>query len=124
MGIGALLKKPCSCGSGKKFKKCCRNNSDNPKGTIQHVFDFGSSDPFVARMMLQVFEMRDFIFKPEEVDPFDKAYNPFLQNITETRIVKNRCVDLINNHIKGLLVEKLLESMEPLGRLMNVSIPI
>lgn len=25
MGIGALLNKPCPCGSGKKFKKCCKD---------------------------------------------------------------------------------------------------
>lgn len=79
----------------------------NPEGTMQHVFDFGSSDPFVARMMLQVFEMRDFVFKPEEIDAFDNAYNPFLQNITETKTVKDKCVDLIEKHTEGVRSGKL-----------------
>lgn len=107
MGIGVLLNKPCPCGSGKKFKKCCKDKGGNLEGTIQHVFDFGSSDPFVARMMLQVFEMRDFVFKPEEIDAFDKAYNPFLQNMTETKIVKDRCIDLVKIHTEGIISGKL-----------------
>jgi hypothetical protein len=107
MGSGALLNKPCPCGSGKKFKKCCKGKGGNFEGTIQHVFNFGSSDPFVARMMLQVFDMRDFVFKLEEIDAFGKAYNPFLQNMTETKIVKDRCVDLIKNHTEGILSGKL-----------------
>ncbi len=107
MGDGSIRNQSCGCGSGKKWKKCCMNKEGSLGGTIQHVFDFGSSDPFVARMMLQVFDMRDFVFKPEEIDAFDKAYNPFLQNMTETKVVKDRCIDLIKKHTEGVLSGKL-----------------
>jgi uncharacterized protein YecA (UPF0149 family) len=28
MGKGKFLNKPCECGSGKKYKKCCLNKSE------------------------------------------------------------------------------------------------
>lgn len=37
MGIGKLVNQPCFCGSGKKFKKCCKNKQEEIKRALQFV---------------------------------------------------------------------------------------
>ncbi|EKE11118.1 MAG: hypothetical protein ACD_15C00137G0015 [uncultured bacterium] len=99
---GADRNKPCQCGSGKKYKKCCIGKEMPILGTFQHVFNYGSSDPFFARMVIQMLEIRDFIFRLDQIDSFDEAYDSILQNLTEAKIVKDRCIELISKHTEGV----------------------
>lgn len=66
---------------------------------ITKDYNYGSSDPFVARMMMEIFEIRDFVFAGEDKRrDFDKIYNPILQNLREARLARERCFELVNNY--------------------------
>ena len=91
---------PCICGSGKKFKKCCKNNIKPKNGTLTKAYDTGTEDPFMARMIFQICKIRDCVYKEHrDRQLFDEIYDPVMQNLIETKLVKKRCVDLIDNHI-------------------------
>lgn len=72
-----------------------------PNGTVQKVADFDNKkDPYYVRMMFQVFNIRDNIFQGDEEkrNKFDQLYSPILQNLTEGRFVKEKCIDLMKEH--------------------------
>lgn len=92
---------PCPCGSKKKYKKCCINTSSKQSmpQIFYHYSDEGTTDPFTARMMVQMMQIRDQIFQTkEERDSFDDIYEPILQNLREARLAKTKYVDLITSH--------------------------
>lgn len=102
MGIGALLNKPCSCGSGKKFKKCCMKAKKYRKvPTVKKILDYGNSDDFVARLMMEVFQIRDAVFEKDTslITKFDEKYKPILDNLIEMKIVMDKSIELIKKHI-------------------------
>ncbi|MCX6810078.1 MAG: SEC-C metal-binding domain-containing protein, partial [Candidatus Berkelbacteria bacterium] len=120
---------PCSCGSGKKYKKCCMNIVKHEiLHTLVKTSDLGSADPFIARMYMQIFEIRDLIF-PTDKDrrEFDEYYTPVLQNLMEARLVKDRCVELVNKHRQDLksgkvtrVENKTLTVMESIDDNLNI----
>ena len=55
---------PCPCGSGKKFKKCCAFNKLPEKGVLRLAYEIGINDPFMARMLFQITQIRDFHMCP------------------------------------------------------------
>lgn len=55
-------------------------------GIVKKITDEGSSVPFIARAWLQVFEIRDQVFRSEQDHrAFDGAYMPILENLAECR---------------------------------------
>jgi len=57
---------PCPCGSGQKYKKCCLLNKLPAKGVLGLAYEYGTSDPFMARMLFQITQIRDFVYKNDE----------------------------------------------------------
>jgi hypothetical protein len=77
------------------------NSKDRPMFVVKKVWDEGTTAPFPARLMLQMFTMRDELIKDEkEKDEFNKTYNPILENYKELSLVITRLKELINKHIK------------------------
>ena len=75
-------------------------DQSRPKGVIRKLHGGGSSDPFVARMMMGMFEIRDFIFSQDkERRKFDKLYNPIIQNLQEARYVKDKFLETQQDHV-------------------------
>lgn len=89
---------PCPCGSGEKYKKCCQLNKRPAKGVLRLAYEYGSSDPFMARMLFQTTQIRDFIYKDNERKNFDEIYNPVFQNLFEAKMVKEKCEQLLKSH--------------------------
>lgn len=102
---------PCPCNSGKKFKKCCMlKNQSEILHTLVKVSDYGSSDAFIARMQIQIFEIRDFIFTNDKTrSEFDKHYGPVFQNLMEARIVKDECIKSIQQHLQKIEGRKITQ---------------
>ena len=72
-------------------------------GVLQKVKNTGSSDPFNARLMFQIFELRDKMVKNDsERSEFDRLYTPVLESMEETQDSFLKCKELIINHKKNV----------------------
>lgn len=95
---------PCHCGELKldgtpvKFKNCCFHNKKAPNGILRLAFEAGANDPFMSRMLWQIFKIRDHIYKDSERKDFDRRHGAVFQNLYEAKIAKEKCVELIKNH--------------------------
>lgn len=66
---------------------------------IQKMLNEGSSEPFIARMMMQNSQLRDFVIHGEtQKKEFDNLYEPLLNNLIECRQAMQECVRLITDH--------------------------
>lgn len=92
----------CPCGSGQKYKKCCLLNKRPAKGVLRLAFEYGTSDPFMARMLFQITQIRDFIYKDNERKKFDEIYNPIFQNLFEAKVAKEKCEQLLKTHTEKI----------------------
>lgn len=81
---------------------------------FQKILNEGTSEPFFARMMLQIMEIRDFIMPGplHEKDrlEFDKYYEPVLNNLIECRHAKLNCEKLIEEHSKKMETGEIVVS--------------
>lgn len=93
---------PCPCGSGKKYKKCCLLNKRPAKGVLRLAYKYGTNDPFMARMLLQIMNIRDFIYENAEHKKFDEIYSPIFQNLFEAKIAKEKCEELLKTHVEKI----------------------
>lgn len=99
-------------GKKSRLKKLRRQNESMKnavsKGTLSKFSDKGSSDPFMARMLYQMGEIRDFIFYTDaEKKAFRDFYEPIFQNLWEAEFVKEKCIKIIENHKKALVAGKI-----------------
>jgi hypothetical protein len=68
-------------------------------GTLQKIKDTGSEDPFNARLMFEIFSLRDKMVKSDQERLlFDNFYNPILETMEETEDAFKNVVNIINNH--------------------------
>lgn len=68
-------------------------------GVLRKVKNTGTEDPFNARLMFGVFELRDKMVKNEQERlQFDKLYTPILETLEETQDAMNRLKSLITEH--------------------------
>lgn len=79
------------------------------KGVLRFAYKYGTNDPFMARMFLQITQIRDFIYRDYERKNFDKKYEAVFQNLFEARIAKERCEQLINDHTKKINKREICE---------------
>ncbi len=101
------LKKPgrndkCPCGSGMKFKKCCELDTLPRGGVMRIAYENGTSDPFIARMMFQICDIRNHIYNAKDKMDFDKKHEPVMQNLYEAKLAKEKCLSLIEEHNKDI----------------------
>jgi len=89
---------PCPCGSGKKYKKCCLLNKLPKKGVLRLVYKNRTNNPFMARMLFQILHIKDYIYRDEERNEFDKKHTIVFQNLFEAKIAKENCQHLIKEH--------------------------
>ena len=50
---------------------------------IRKVLDFGTTEPWVARLWLGIFQFRDFVYTGTKRLAFDQKYAPVLNNLYE-----------------------------------------
>lgn len=99
---------PCICGSGKKYKQCCLNNTKPPKGILRRALNFGSTDPFAARIIFQMCKIRNLVYvNNDDIKAFDETYNPVMQNLLEAKTVKDKCIDLIKEYNTKIKLNKI-----------------
>lgn len=98
---------PCPCGSGQKYKKCCLLIRRPAKGVLRLAYEYGTSDPFMARMLFQIMQIRDFIYKNDERKRFDEIYNPIFQNLFEAKVAKEKCERLLKTHFEKIKNNKI-----------------
>ncbi len=89
---------PCPCGSGQKYKKCCLLIRRPEKGVLRLAYEYGTSDSFMARMLFQIMQIRDFVYKNDERKKFDEIYNPIFQNLFEAKVAKEKYEQLLKTH--------------------------
>jgi len=92
----------------KKLRRQSIATAQTPiKGIIRKQFGKGTSDPFIVRMMVQIFDIRDFLFKSDsERRAFDLLYNPVFQNLHEAQHVKDKFIQTFENYKKRTLKGK------------------
>lgn len=110
---------PCPCGSDQKFKKCCFLNKLPSKGILRLAYERGINDPFMARMLFQITQIRDCVYRGDERKKFDKKYEPIFQNLFEARMAKEHCERLIETHTKKIKNKEICEykSEDPVIRI-------
>lgn len=70
---------------------------------VVKVTDEGTSEPFIARMYFQIFELRDAGFREEETRlGFDGCYSPVLQSLSECRQAFRSAMTIIEKHLKDI----------------------
>lgn len=80
------------------------NKENKPKRVIGRLHGGGLSDPFIARMMMGICDIRDFIFtQDKERREFDKYYNSVRQNLQEARFVKDKFKEVYENHLDKVM---------------------
>jgi len=110
MGEGTKRNLPCPCGSGKKYKDCCMLIKIPKMGVIRLVYEHGTNDPFIARMLFQILEIRNFIYKGDsERKQFDNKHMPVFQNLLEARMVKEKAYQLIKEHTEKISEGKICQ---------------
>jgi len=100
---------PCPCGSGQKYKKCCLLNKLPAKGVLRLAYEYGTSDPFMARMLFQITQIRDFVYKNDERKKFDEIYNSVFQNLFEAKVAKEKCEQLLKTHSEKIRNKEICE---------------
>jgi hypothetical protein len=76
-------------------------NSRNP--FVGRIFPEGSTSPLPARLMLQIFNLRDrLIHEQSERRAFDDAYSGLLDNFMELKLVVTRLQELQSRHLKEI----------------------
>lgn len=69
------------------------------KARIIKVKNIGSRDPFNARLMIGVMNLRDAVITSEEDRRlFDKLYEPVLENLEDSQQAKDEMEKIINEH--------------------------
>jgi len=99
----------CPCGSGQKYKKCCLLNKRPAKGVLRLAYEYGTSDPFMARMLFQIMQIRDFVYRDNERKKFDEIYNPIFQNLFEAKVAKEKCDQLLKTHSEKIKNNEICE---------------
>ncbi|MFA6459098.1 MAG: SEC-C metal-binding domain-containing protein [Candidatus Paceibacterota bacterium] len=112
MDIQLSRNSKCSCGSGKKYKKCCLEKDQQnrpasvPGGAIAGVLygpiSTASEDHFLNRFMFGILNIRDFVVPKEKRNEFDKDYDAILQNLTEANFAKDFSLSCMKGHIKAI----------------------
>lgn len=100
---------PCPCGSGEKYKKCCLLNKRPKKGVLRLAYKHGTNDPFMARVLFQILNIRDYIYKNKERNEFDKKHTTVFQNLFEAKIAKERCQQFIKEHSEKIKTNQICE---------------
>ena len=76
---------------------------------FQKVYEMGSADPFVARMMLQIMELRDSVFHGNsDRREFDEFYEPILVNLLECRNAGKQCEQIITDHKRKIASKQII----------------
>src|SRR5713226_2733360 len=67
---------------------------------IRKVLDFGTTEPWVARLWLGIFQFRDFVYTGTKRLAFDQKYAPVLDNPKQRQILMfNGLLGLFSNDI-------------------------
>jgi hypothetical protein len=97
---------PCPCCSGNKYKNCCLNLKPPRGGILRHAYDFGTSSADMNRILFQILEIREKIYRGEERIAFDKKHEPVFQNLYEAMFAKIKCETLIHRHRENIRAGK------------------
>lgn len=90
----------CPCGSGKKFKKCHMDKIFS-YGVLKRAYD--ADDDYVHRFLFGLGGIRSCVCRSEESRlAYDKSFSPIMQSLTEMRIAKVKCLELIERHSKDI----------------------
>jgi len=100
----------CSCGSGKKYKKCCLAKDEQKRianngsiaGVLYGPIITGPEDDFYNRFMFQNMNIRSFVIPKEKQLEFDKDYNCFFQNLIEAKYAKYFCLKYMTEHKQSI----------------------
>ncbi len=85
---------------GKKLRK--------PKhGVLVKAMDIGTSSDMVARLFLQILQIRDHVVSQDQRDEFDKWYTPIQQNAFEAKTATDRCIALVKSHREKIAAKSI-----------------
>lgn len=76
---------------------------DTTKVVFQRMLDEGSSSPFIARLYLGIFRLRDAVFPDyAKREIFDKQYHLVMETMLNTRNTSQQIVQLVSDHFNKL----------------------
>ena len=94
----------CPCGSGKKFKKCHMNQTFS-YGVLRRTYD--TDDDYIHRLLFGLGNIRSCVVRDEQSRlEYDRSFKPVIQSLTEMRIAKVKCLELITKHQKDVKEKK------------------
>lgn len=92
--------------------------------TIRNYLDEGTTSPFIARLMLQMFNLRDSLLLLEsERNDFNEMYHPLIENFNELKHIVRKLIELKNNHLKEIQ-QGIAIKMNPNNRQLTILKPI
>ena len=82
------------------FLALIKHNKPMSGGVLRIIKNSGTEDPFNARLMFGIFDLRDKMVKNNEQDrlQFDKLYTPILETLEETQEAINTLKSIIVDH--------------------------
>lgn len=83
-----------------------QNDNPRPKGIVTAMHGGGTTDPFTARMLFGISQIRDHFYKNEERLKFDNLFDPIFQNLSEAKYVKEQYLETIKTHIDNIRTGK------------------
>jgi len=70
-----------------------------PKGVLTMAYEYGTSDPFFARLFWQILKIRNHVYSEQEKRLiFDKLHMSIFQNLMEARTAKDKCIEAVTQH--------------------------
>lgn len=115
---------PCPCGSGKKHKKC-HMNTRGEIGVLRKAYDTG--DDFNVRFLMGHGSIRTCAYGKEKQLEYDKSFHPVYQNLLEMKMVKDKCVGVISEHLEALQAGRVgkyhgnqIDVFEPIDDELNI----
>lgn len=92
------------------------------QGTLVKFKNYGTNDPFIARMFFGILKLRDFIIKDEKSRlEFDNIYTPIEENLEEARESMFECLNLINSHTQKVKNMEIISFQGSSNEIINVS---
>jgi hypothetical protein len=79
-----------------------------PTWTIQKLADEGSTSPFMARLYIGLFQLRDTVYyDPGKRDAFDKRFDVVLSSWTNARMSEKTLMKMWNDHLEKIASGKI-----------------
>ncbi len=102
-------------------------NRPKEVGVLRKAYDMGKDRDFYTRFIVQLGNIRACVYEKDKQSGYDKSFNPVFQNLVEMSIVKNKCIELISQHVKdvssgkdGLYHGSQIDVNEPIDDELNI----